>query len=199
MTHSFWIPLIGLYTGARREEICQLHLDDIRQQDGIWVLDINDNPSSDGVVRKGLKTDNARRLIPLHDYLINDMNFIGFVESVKAEGHERLFPGLKHYKNKYGRKFGDKFNESLKKIELEVGPAGKKSFHSFRHSFAQFFKVNKLQDDDFTQVFGHSIEGLAARLYGDDFPVAMCKELIDKLDYAVDLSHLTKSKFVVKK
>ena len=32
--YMYWVPLIGLYTGARLEEICQLHLDDIRQEEG---------------------------------------------------------------------------------------------------------------------------------------------------------------------
>lgn len=30
----FWIPLLGLYTGARLNELCQLHLEDVKEADG---------------------------------------------------------------------------------------------------------------------------------------------------------------------
>jgi hypothetical protein len=39
--HYYWLPLLGLHTGARLNELCQLELNDIHQQDGIWVFDIN--------------------------------------------------------------------------------------------------------------------------------------------------------------
>ncbi len=35
------MPVIALHSGAKLEEICQLHLADIRQEDGVWVFDIN--------------------------------------------------------------------------------------------------------------------------------------------------------------
>jgi hypothetical protein len=32
----FWLPLIAVFSGMRQEEICQLHVEDVRQADGIW-------------------------------------------------------------------------------------------------------------------------------------------------------------------
>lgn len=71
----FWLPWVGLYTGARIEELCQLHLTDIRKESGIWVLDINDNKE------KRLKTPASKRLIPVHPKLIEiiDHQVITFV------------------------------------------------------------------------------------------------------------------------
>ncbi|HQS97890.1 MAG TPA: hypothetical protein PK823_15510, partial [Novosphingobium sp.] len=37
----FWIPLIGLFTGMRLNEICQLHTADLRQIDGFWCFDVS--------------------------------------------------------------------------------------------------------------------------------------------------------------
>ena len=38
-----WIALLGLYTGARANEICQLYADDVQQVDEVWCLNIRDN------------------------------------------------------------------------------------------------------------------------------------------------------------
>lgn len=35
-----WTPLIALYTGCRLEEMCQLHLEDIRDEEGVLIFDI---------------------------------------------------------------------------------------------------------------------------------------------------------------
>jgi hypothetical protein len=34
--HQYWLPRLGMYTGARLEELCQLHTGDIKQQNGIY-------------------------------------------------------------------------------------------------------------------------------------------------------------------
>lgn len=38
--HEFWCPLLGLYLGARLEEICQLRFSDIRREDDLTVVHI---------------------------------------------------------------------------------------------------------------------------------------------------------------
>jgi integrase len=68
--YYYWMPLLGYYTGCRIEELSQLFADDIKQQNGTWVLDINDD---DG---KKLKTLSSKRLIPIHSHLIE----LGFLE-----------------------------------------------------------------------------------------------------------------------
>ena len=37
----WWIPHVLLFTGARLEEVCQLHAEDVRQEHGVYFLDIN--------------------------------------------------------------------------------------------------------------------------------------------------------------
>lgn len=36
--HRFWGPMLGLYSGARVNEVAQLYLDDVRQVNGVWGL-----------------------------------------------------------------------------------------------------------------------------------------------------------------
>lgn len=38
----FWVPLLALYTGARRDELAQLLVKDVREVEGMLVLDLNE-------------------------------------------------------------------------------------------------------------------------------------------------------------
>jgi integrase len=68
--YRFWLPLLGLYTGARLSELCQLRLGDIREELGVWVISI----SSSGA--RQLKTVDSERLVPLHKVILE----AGFLE-----------------------------------------------------------------------------------------------------------------------
>ena len=57
---QFWLIVMAPLTGCRLEEMCQLHLSDILQEDGVWLLDINSNARD-----KTLKNESSPRLIPL--------------------------------------------------------------------------------------------------------------------------------------
>ncbi|MBI9078245.1 MAG: site-specific integrase [Pseudodesulfovibrio sp.] len=195
---DFWVPILGLYTGARREELCQLHVEDVRQERGVWVLDINKKFNVNGFDRKKLKNKNAKRLIPLHPFLADVMKFPEFAKRQEEKKHLRVFPELVRINTNYGHKFGERFSNFRNTIELEESE-GAKVFHSFRHTFADFYKQREIQTDPFEQTFGHKLEKLAASTYGGIFPPDLCFErVISKLDYELDLAHLTKSKFVIK-
>jgi len=92
--YQFWMPLIGLYTGMRIEEICQLYVSDLKKIDGIWCFDINQNKPD-----KSVKTS-ERRIVPLHPFLAEELNFVGYVKSLPDQ-KDRIFPELKRIKNRY--------------------------------------------------------------------------------------------------
>jgi integrase len=83
-SYTYWVPLIGLYSGMRLEEICQLHLEDIREVDGVWVFDVNQKGD------KRVKTKSSERLVPVHSRLI-ELGLLEYVEKLRAQGQERLF------------------------------------------------------------------------------------------------------------
>jgi len=179
----YWAPYIALYTGMRLEEICQLYVCDIYEDSGIYVIDINDNLSSDSKEDKRIKTKNAKRIIPVHDKLI-DLGLIKYKEKIQKEGFERLFPLLKKVKTKdtYGHPVSKKFSNIVKQCGID----GKKSFHSFRHNFSDFFKQKHLHNDIFRQIYGHQINDLAGRQYGSSFSVKQCyEEIISKLHFDI--------------
>ena len=175
----YWVPLIGLYTGMRLEEICQLHTEDIIQEDGIWAFDIR-TESSDGLNDKILKTKNAVRRIPIHDSLIR-LGLLDYINDISRKSI-RLFPELKKTDKspKYGKQVGKQFSLFLRKCGID----GKKSFNSLRHTFSDYFKKLNLHNDVFRQIFGHEADKLAAKQYGSKFSVKQCyDELISKISW----------------
>jgi integrase len=176
----YWAPIISLYTGMRLEEICQLYCCDIYLKDGIYVFDVNDKPAKNGERDKRIKTKNAQRIIPLHNKLIN----LGLIEYKKLteKKYERLFPMLNKNGsvNKYGKQPGKNFSKIVKVCGIE----GKKSFHSFRHNFSDFFKKKMMHNDLFREVYGHAASELAGRQYGARFDAVYCYDnLISHIEY----------------
>lgn len=174
----YWAPLIALYTGMRLEEICQLHCEDIYDEDGVFLIDIREK-SQDGLNDKILKTKNTKRKIPIHEDLLQ-LGLIEYRDELVQKNEIRFFPMLcKTEKSpKYGKQVGKAFSVFLKKKKISEG----KSFHSIRHAFSNFFKVKNMHTDMFRQVFGHEIPNLAGRQYGDKFPTKQIyEELISKL------------------
>ena len=194
-SYQFWMPLLALYTGARLNELAQLHVSDIKQaEDGVWVFDINDEGE------KRLKAKSSRRIIPIHTFLLNDLNFLSHVERLKAEGEKRLFPELKMGRDGYGRNVSRWFNEVYrKKCGIVLTDGRRKDFHSFRSTFITHLVYRKVNDRMRLQVEGHSAGKDMTSVYADPFPAKqLYDEVISKLDYGIDLSHLKNSKYVIK-
>lgn len=118
--------------------------------------------------------------IPVHQDLI-ELGLIDYRNRL-AEHSIRLFPELNKTDNspKYGKQVGKQFSALVKKKQI----TGKKSFHSLRHTFSNYFKKLNMHNDIFRQIFGHEATELAARQYGSKFPVKQCyDELISKIKW----------------
>lgn len=185
----FWVPLLGLFTGARLDEIAQAHVDDVREVDGIWCLVIE---SSD---TKSVKTISGNRSIPLHPFLIEELNFLGFVEAQRANGELELFPALKRVQGRKGhyltKWFGD-YRDAL-------GIQKTRTFHSLRKNFSKCLAVNDVPANMIKRLDGHSLASDVTEYhYIQEIPVTKLVEYIARLDFGVDLSHLKESRFVLK-
>lgn len=81
--HYYWLPLLGLYTGARLNELSQLYIADVgKTETGVHFLDFNlDSPDKtdfDGR-DKSLKTVDSQRIVTLHPQIIE----LGFLTIFK--------------------------------------------------------------------------------------------------------------------
>jgi integrase len=171
--YKFWVPLLGLYTGMRLEEICQLHIEDIVVQDEIPCIDINENSSD-----KKLKTSASHRIIPIHPVLIEKFNFLKFVNKQKEAGHARLFPELKKQSGRYSHYVSRWFNANLLvKVGVKTSNS-KKTFHSFRHTFANACKMADVEEYKTREFIGHDVPGKSITYgrYGKRYTVRILLE-----------------------
>jgi integrase len=173
----YWSPLIALYSGCRLEEICQLHLADIRQEDGVWIFDINDKGE------KNLKNLSSVRLIPIHPRLI-DLGLLEYAQGLKTKGETRLFPELPRRRDGYGQTVS-KWYQLYKK---RCGIADGKTFHSFRHTFITHLKHKQVDPFMIHELDGHTINSETMGRYGKRYtPEILLREAIEKIDYGIGL------------
>lgn len=178
--YTYWPPMIALFTGCRLNEICQLHLDDIRQEKGVWIFDINSKKE------KHLKNISSERFIPIHPKLIESGLFT-HVDALKAKGATRLFPELRLRRDGYGQTVSKWFQRFKERCGIDE----QKNFHSFRHTFITNLKHKQVNPDIIKELAGHSIEGETMNRYGKRFPPEiLLREAIEKIDYGIGLSRL---------
>ena len=147
---GYWIPLLGLYSGARSSELCQLHISDVVQVEGVWVIDINEDAEG-----KTVKTKASRRKVPIHSELIR-LGFLDYVQTTRAAGHERLWPALSLREGRPSHTFSKWFNEKPRKaIPGIVIP----DFHSLRHTVRTTMTAAKVVPQHQDAITGHEIKG----------------------------------------
>ncbi len=192
---NFWVPILALYTGARLEELCQLLVEDLKKTDDeIWFLDITASEDDDG---KRIKTASGYRSIPLHPFIVDELNFPGFVEKIRSEGHERIWHELSYVSDRWGHSIGKWFKRYKERYGISDR---KKSFHSFRHTFSDNLKQQLISGELIDELTGHVLQGESLSRYGKPYGIpALYNEGILKLKYDLDLSHLRNSRWVVPK
>jgi integrase len=188
---NFWVPLLGLYTGARLDELCQLLIEDIIQRDGIWCIDFRD----DNAKRKSIKTG-ERRIVPLHPFLVDDLRFPEFVKRVPVS-KKRIFHNLVYVNNRWGHGLGQWFGRFKKRAGIDSSGANK-TFHSFRHTLINQLKQSGADPQYVKEFVGHQTgKDITWDLYGKSFrPATLMEKVVLKLNYPIDLSHLKNSRWV---
>jgi len=195
---QFWLPLIGLWTGARLNELATLLLSDIKEIDGILCFDINDNGEG-----KTLKSVASRRSIPIAS-VIQKAGFKVYLEQRTRASHgNNDFPlfDLPDHVQGVSRAVSKWFNENFKKkCGLTTPKNTKVVFHSFRHTFINKMQSTKLGDTlipnrVIQEIVGHETGEVTNDVYGENHEYAVLKEAIDSLDFGIDFEGVTYSRF----
>jgi integrase len=147
---AYWIPLLGLFTGARSAELCQLTVLDVVEEQGIFVIDINED--GDG---KKLKTSASQRKVPIHSELIR-LGFLDYVQDMKDAGHSSLWPHLHLNPRKPSHGFSLWFNQDAYRSTLgNEFP----DFHALRHTVRSAMSAANVPEPDQDNITGHTVKG----------------------------------------
>lgn len=175
---DYWLPLLGLFTGGRLSELCQLKPANIRQINGIWAIDINEEDDDQSV-----KTVAGIRIIPLHPQLI-DLGFLDYVEDVRQYGGT-IFPYMKPDRfNHYGKTPGRRFGEYLDSLGISDR---QKVFHSFRSTSNDRLKQNGVPEESRCQFIGHEHDTVNSKSYSEEYGVQF---LLDNVAIHLTFDHL---------
>ena len=178
----YWLPLLGLFTGARLNELAQLDVADIMEESSISLIDINDNSDD-----KRLKTINATRKVPVHPELIK-MGFLNYVTQKRSEGAVKLFPELDNKQTgAYSYIPSKLFANFLKQIGVKTP---KINYHSFRHTFRDAMRRAHLRSYTEDALCGWA-SGIVKDEYGSEEFLKELHEAVSQISYpGLDLSHL---------
>ncbi|NCT99677.1 MAG: site-specific integrase [Comamonadaceae bacterium] len=169
----YWMPLLLYYTGARREELAQLHVADVqREGPHVYLSILETEDGEDGV--RSVKTAGSRRRIPLHPDLL-DRGFLDYVESVPQAG--QLFPKLTANKaGYYGANFGKRWASYLTDVVKLSAPAT--PAHGFRHTFKTLCREVGIAEDVMDAIAGHAGGNAVGRGYGSMPFARLAQEIV---------------------
>ena len=149
----YWLPLLGLYTGARIGELAGLHLYAFIESEGVEGVILSDDKTTDGG-----KNEHALRTVPLHLELIN-AGLVKYVSQLRKEGHTQLFPDIgKAARDGFGKRATVDFTAYRRSVGVgeEEGTRSRKVFHSFRATLAGEFFRHSIDGDLSRRLTGHA-------------------------------------------
>ena len=173
---KFYIPLLGLFTGMRLDEICQLKLEDVYKDGKYDVIRVQ---ISDDTKLKNIQSE---RIIPIHP-ILKKLGFVDYCDYLKRKKKDRVFWELNKDRDGYGRNIGRFFMKYLKKIG--VWEYQNKVFHSLRHTFITNLLQNGVREELVNGLDGHKQRTMSTTVYfKGGFPSkVLYEEGISKLNY----------------
>lgn len=158
----YWLIMIGRYTGARMNEICQLKPEDI---------------TTEAIHIRGeqLKTVNAKRSIPTHPKLIE----LGLLDWVNRCTGNRLFHEWSVVRGSYSHAASRWFSRNNPFKSKIKGQKAEVDFHSLRHTVATELKGSGVASQYAAQILGHSNGNITYDRYGKDVNYQMLKSAVE--------------------
>jgi integrase len=154
--------LLGAYTGARIEELCQLRVEHLIEPDGVCSFDIVDSKTAAGI-----------RVVPVHPALAT------IIERLKNDSKDGyLIPS--DSKNKYGIR-SDALSKAFGRLKAAHGYGTQHVFHSIRKTVITQLIRSGVQGTLIAELVGHETGTVTFDVYSQGASSAQKLEAISKL------------------
>jgi integrase len=153
---------IGAHTGARREELCAMKLEQVK---------------SDRFIVEDAKTEAGWREIPIH----NDIKqLVARLVEESKDGY--LLSGLSE--NKYGNR-GSAIGHRFSRMKKKLGYPPNYVFHSFRKTLTFMMRDAGVIENHAALIVGHDLESMTYGVYGTDISFAKKVEIMHTVSYKI--------------
>jgi integrase len=197
---AYWLPLLGLFTGARRGELAGLTVTDVVTDEttGHPVIILREDESRS----RSLKTPGSARTIPLHPELIR-LGFVQFADERRRTARDKawLFPEIAPDCKGGVSAWTKWFSRYIRAIGISDAT---KVFHSFRHLFKDALRAAKVPEDLNDALMGQATRGSVGRRYGardivTRYGMPTLIEAVERVTYSgLDLSGLRPSSWAAR-
>ena len=173
----YWVFLLGIFSGMRTNEMCQLRLSDLKKIDKIWFMFVEDSENTK------VKTESSIRKIPLHPQLI-ELGFIDYVGNLRKKKKTRVFWELREDRDGFASKVSRHYNEKFLPA-IGVWEKHKKVLYCTRHTFINKLYSEKVDENVIKTLVGHEKEFTMKHYGGDPFTPEVLLEEISKVNYSI--------------
>jgi integrase len=187
-----WLPLLALFTGARRGEIAALRVENVRTDEAtrtplLFIV-------ADRKTGKRVKTKASERVVPVHPQLVA-LGFLKYVEGrARDEEGVWLFPAVAPDQGRALSAWGKWWSRYLRQT-VGIGDADR-VFHSFRHGFQDALRRATPDEELRDALSGRSNHKSVGRTYGaknmlERWGAAILTRAISNISYpGLDLSRV---------
>ncbi|HEV7659713.1 MAG TPA: site-specific integrase [Allosphingosinicella sp.] len=184
---KYWLPILGFYTGCRLGELVQLRLSDLRLDEEIPTISINQD-NEGGPDAKHVKSLAGLREVPIHP----DVMELGFARFVAERRKKKKAGGRLFWEFPYGSdgqastvasKWFARFKSSVGLTDRTI------VFHSFRHNAEDAFRDALKPQYVIDRIIGHSDTATSAG-YGDGISLETAYEVVRAMKLKIRLPQL---------
>jgi integrase len=172
----YWIFLLGIHSGLRTNEMCQLRLSDLKKQKGIWFMHVEDDEETK------VKTINSIRKVPVHPQLMK-LGFIDYIGNLKRKKKDRVFWELTKSRDGYTKQVSRHYNERFLPT-IKIWKKNVKVLYCTRHTFINKLYSEKVDENVIKALVGHEKEFTMKHYGGDPFSPERLLEEISKVSYS---------------
>ena len=172
----YWIFPLGIFSGMRTNEMCQLRCSDVRKVKSIWMIHVEDSEETN------VKSDAGLRKVPVHPQLIK-LRFIEYIAKQKRKKKERIFWELTKSRDGYIKQISRHYNERVLP-SLGIWKKNQKVLYCTRHTFINKLYSEKVDENVIKTLVGHEKEFTMKHYGGEPFSPERLLEEISKVSYS---------------